>query len=188
MPLWQSWLEARRRRRNRHKALTMSTAAGAGHAPHALSPRQQTAVTNLQRHWRGLARRLHVLRKWSWAVSNRLENQEEQRMVELGMFVESIAEELSMDQAGAPSLQRTVEHKSEPHEPKCDDPAPSLPPALCCPRFRCGESHARTDPPPPPPPHPPTHLLLSPGPSRSTSHCARQRCSSWSPALAEASG
>ena len=58
-------------------ALTMSTAAGAGHAPHALSPRQQTAVTNLQRHWRGLARRLHVLRKWSWAVSNRLENEEE---------------------------------------------------------------------------------------------------------------
>ena len=51
----------------------------------------------------------------------------EQCMVELGMFVESIAEELSMDQVGAPSLQRsnTVEHKSlacasaksEPHEP-----------------------------------------------------------------------
>ena len=102
----------------------MSTAAGAGHAPHALSPRQQTAVTNLQRHWRGLARRLHVLRKWSSAVSNRLENQEEQRMVELGMFVESIAEELSMDQAGAPSLSITIEHKSEPHEHKCDDPAP----------------------------------------------------------------
>ena len=85
-------------------------------------------------------------------------------MVELGMFVESIAEELSMDQVGAPSLQRsnTVEHKSlacasaksEPHEPKCDDPAPFLPPALCCPPFRCGESHARTD---PPPPHPPAH-------------------------------
>ena len=102
----------------------MSTAAGAGHAPHALSPRQQTAVTNLQRHWRGLARRLHVLRKWSSAVSNRLENQEEQRMVELGMFVESIAGELSMDQGGAPSLSNTVEHKSEPHEHKCDDPAP----------------------------------------------------------------
>ena len=125
----------------------MSTAAGAGHAPHALSPRQQTAVTNLQRHWRGLARRLHVLRKWSSAVSNRLENQEEQRMVELGMFVESIAGELSMDQGGAPSLSNTVEHKSEPHEHKCDDPAPFLPPALCCPPLRCGESHARTDPP-----------------------------------------
>ena len=138
----------------------MSTAAGAGHAPHALSPRQQTAVTNLQRHWRGLARRLHVLRKWSWAVSNRLENEEEQRMVELGMFVESIAEELSMDQAGAPSLSITIEHKSEPHEHKCDDPAPFLPPALCCPPLRCGESHARTDPPPPhPPAHPPPFVL-----------------------------
>ena len=165
----------------------MSTAAGAGHAPHALSPRQQTAVTNLQRHWRGLARRLHVLRKWSSAVSNRLENQEEQRMVELGMFVESIAGELSMDQGGAPSLSNTVEHKSEPHEHKCDDPAPFSHRPFAVHRLVVARAmQERT--PHPHPPHPPTHLLLSPGPSRSTSHCARQTCSSWSPALAEASG
>ena len=145
----------------------MSTEAGGD--PPALSPRQQTAVTNLQRHWRGLARRLHVIRKWSWAVSNGLENREEQRMVELGMFVESIAEELAMDRVGAPSLERrnTVGHKSllagglkslgfkstepqasgsvksEPHEPKCDGPAFLLPPAPCCPPQEIGVARAR---------------------------------------------
>ena len=164
----------------------MVTEAG---GPPALSPRQQTAVTNLQRHWRGLSRRLHVLRKWSWAVSNGLENREEQRMVELGMFVESIAEELAMDRAGAPSLERrnTVGHKSllagglkslvsglkstepqasgsvksEPPEPKCDGPAPLLPPAPCCPPQEIGVTRAMqersmspTNPPPPCPRRP----------------------------------
>jgi hypothetical protein len=181
---------------------TMSTVAGGD--PPALSPRQQTAVTNLQRHWRGLARRLHVLRKWSWAVSNGLENQEEQRMVELGMFVESIAEELAMDRVGAPSLRRnTVGHKSllagglkstepqasgsvnpEPHEPKCDGPAPLLPPAPCCPPQEIGVARAMqegTCAPTSPAPS------VSSGPSRSASRCARRTCSSWSRALAEAS-
>ena len=74
----------------------------AGDPPPVFSPRQQTAITNVQRHWRGLTRRVHVLRKWSWLVSNGLENREEQRMVELGLFVESIAEEL----APGPSLER----------------------------------------------------------------------------------
>lgn len=73
-----------------------------GGDPPALSQSQHTAVANLQRHWRGLAQRLHVLRKWSWVVSNGLENREEQRMVALGVFVESIAEEL----APGPSLER----------------------------------------------------------------------------------
>ena len=90
-------------------------------------------------------------------------------MVELGMFVESIAEELAMDRAGAPSLERrnTVGHKSllagglkslgfkstepqasgsvksEPHEPKCDGPAFLLPPAPCCPPQEIGVARAR---------------------------------------------
>ena len=90
-------------------------------------------------------------------------------MVELGMFVESIAEELAMDRVGAPSLDRrnTVGHKSllagglkslgfkstepqasgsvksEPHEPKCDGPAFLLPLAPYYPPQEIGVARAR---------------------------------------------
>ena len=106
-------------------------------------------------------------------------------MVELGMFVESIAEELAMDRVGAPSLERrnTVGHKSllagglkslgfkstepqasgsvksEPHEPKCDGPASLLPPAPCCPPQEIGVARARRG---VRPPTPPLLLLLRP--------------------------
>ena len=88
---------------------TLSRAGCSARGP-ALSQSQETAVTNVQRRWRGLTRRVHVLRKWSWVVSNGLEHQEEQRMVELGLFVESIAQELEP----GPSLERrsTSEHNS----------------------------------------------------------------------------
>ena len=77
-------------------------------------------------------------------------------MVELGMFVESIAGELSMDQGGAPSLSNTVEHKSEPHEHKCDDPAPFSHRPFAAHRLDVASAmQGRIPHPPHPPAHPP---------------------------------
>ena len=50
----------------------------------------QTAVTSVQKRWRGLTQRVHVLRKWSWVVSNGLEHREEQGMIQLGLFVDGL--------------------------------------------------------------------------------------------------
>ena len=62
----------------------------------------QTAVTSVQKRWRGLTQRVHVLRKWSWVVSNGLEHREEQRMIQLGLFVDGLEDEL----APGPSIER----------------------------------------------------------------------------------
>lgn len=66
------------------------------------SEEKADATTTIAKHWRGLTRRVSVLRKWSWLVSNNFEQKDEEKMLDLGLFVQSIEHEL----AAEPSLRR----------------------------------------------------------------------------------
>ena len=66
------------------------------------SEEKADASTVVAKHWRGLTRRVAVLRKWSWVVSNNFEHKDEEKMLDLGLFVQSIEHEL----AAEPSLRR----------------------------------------------------------------------------------
>ena len=88
---------------------------------------QEQASLRVQRHWRGLTRRVAVLRKWTWVVSNNLENKEQEHLLDLGLFVKSIEEELSP----APSLLRRstsglkeLSHSRQPQPPEASAPTP----------------------------------------------------------------
>ena len=66
------------------------------------SEEKADASTVVAKHWRGLTRRVAVLRKWSWVVGNNFDHKDEEKMLDLGLFVQSIEHEL----AAEPSLRR----------------------------------------------------------------------------------